>query len=350
MRPELLAFIAHARERGMDHATIRMLLLSAGWKEKDVSQALTEQALELEVPEPPDRGGAREAFQHLLAFASLYAWALAVVFMLLRFVDWYLPDPADPEIPERYFWSAVRWQLAFVLVSFPAFLVFTRATLREIERAPERAQSPIRKWLTYLTLFSAALALGGDLIALVFRFLEGELTLRFLLKVLIVLTVAGGVFVYYLTSVADDGGRRRFPRLHRTFALAATVFVGLAWIWGMALAGSPGLERQRRLDDRRIDDLRAIESEIETLCVEPTERGPTLKRPLPADLEEVGRLARRERPGVRDPRSGEPYGYEPGEAGRYRLCATFEHERRSRFDPFWDHPAGRHCFEINALE
>ena len=37
---ELTEFIAHARKKEMDHATIRMLLVSSGWKEKDVMQAL----------------------------------------------------------------------------------------------------------------------------------------------------------------------------------------------------------------------------------------------------------------------------------------------------------------------
>jgi len=350
MSRELLEFIAHARERGMDHATIRMLLLSAGWKEKDIAQALTEQALDLEVPHPPDRGGAREAFQHLLAFAALYSWVLAVVFLLLGFLDHHLPDPADPPVPERVVWSGMRWQLALVLVSFPAFLGFTRTTLREIARVPERARSPIRRWLTYLTLFVASLALGGDVVALVFRLLEGELTLRFLLKALVVLVVAGGAFAYYLASIGDDLGRTRFPWLHRGFGIAATALVGLVWLWGLLLVGSPGAERERRLDDRRVEDLRNIRTEIGSLCVERTESGATLKRPLPATLADLVADPRTVRPGIRDPKTGEPYVYERLDDDTYRLCATFESARAVPFDPFWDHAPGRQCFKIDALE
>jgi hypothetical protein len=56
----LATFIDHARGKDMDHATIRMLLLSAGWKERDVAPVLSAQALEHPVPTPPDVGGARE--------------------------------------------------------------------------------------------------------------------------------------------------------------------------------------------------------------------------------------------------------------------------------------------------
>lgn len=350
MNPQLLTFIAHARERGMDHATIRMLLLSAGWKEKDIAQALTEQALDVEIPHPPDRGGAREAFQHLLAFSALYCWTLALVFLLLGFLDHHLPDPADAVVSDRLVWSGVRWRLALLLVAFPAFLWFTRSAMREIRASPERARSPIRRWLTYLTLLFAALALGGDLVMLVFRLLEGELTARFLAKAAVVLVVAGGVFAYYLAAIGDDLGRARWPRLHRTFGLAATALVAGAWIWGLVLVGSPAAERERRLDDRRIEDLRNIRTEIASQCVERSPDGATLKRPLPGSLEELVAEPRTVRPDVHDPKSGEPYVYERLDDHRYRLCATFENARHEPHDPFWDHDAGPHCFDIDALE
>ena len=38
MPSKLESFIAHARSKGMDHQTIRMLLLSSGWKEKDYDE------------------------------------------------------------------------------------------------------------------------------------------------------------------------------------------------------------------------------------------------------------------------------------------------------------------------
>src|SRR5262245_55553362 len=112
MNQDLASFISHARSRGMDHATIRMLLLSAGWKEKDVAQALTEQALDMPVPSPPDVGGAREAFIHLCTFASLYAWVIASILLLLTCVDLAMPDPADRDQRLAYVLSGIRWNVA----------------------------------------------------------------------------------------------------------------------------------------------------------------------------------------------------------------------------------------------
>ena len=71
--------------------------------------------------------------------------------------------------------------------------------------------------------------------------------------------------------------------------------------------------------------------------------------PLPASLEEVVAEARFRRPGIRDPQTGELYGYEVVGDSRFRLCAGFNAERDESFDVVWNHPPGRHCFEIDAL-
>src|SRR5262245_19727 len=203
MNPYLAAFLAHARPKGMDHGTIRMLLLSAGWKEKEVARALAEHALDLPVPSPPDSGGARDAFLYLCAFAALYACAIACVSLLFDAINHALPDPAFAENArmEAYQLRATRWSIATLLVAFPLFLWLSRFLLRELSVQHEKSWSAVRRWLTYLTLFVAAIALVSDVVTLVFYLLEGELSVRFLLKVGVVCLVAGLAFGYYLATV-----------------------------------------------------------------------------------------------------------------------------------------------------
>jgi hypothetical protein len=353
MSVELSAFIEHARERGMDHATIRMLLLSAGWKEKDVIEALAKMSLDMPIPAPPDRGGAREAFFHLLTFAAFYASVIAVVLLLFRYINRLFPDPAMLERSGTWELSAIRWSLAFVIVSFPLFLWLSRVLLREMRVHPERSWSGTRRWLTYLTLFLASIALGGDVITLVFRLLEGELTARFVLKALVVLVIAGLAFVYYFFSLRMPVERRGTTRMHRAFAGAASGVVLFTIVWGFAIAGSPGTARLHRFDERRVDDLQTIHTEIENVCLgggryrSPGER--QLLRPLPATLEEVANSAKRRRPNIRDPETGEAYGYEVLTETSYRLCARFRFARDEEHDPVWNHQSGRHCFEFDVL-
>ena len=52
MNEKLSQFVDHAREKGLDHTTIRHLLLSAGWREQDIAEVFCARDLELPIPEP----------------------------------------------------------------------------------------------------------------------------------------------------------------------------------------------------------------------------------------------------------------------------------------------------------
>ena len=77
--------------------------------------------------------------------------------------------------------------------------------IKDLAKILSKDPTTIRRWLTYLTLFIAACILVGDLIALLDSVLSGELTIRFVLKVLVVGGIAAGIFSYYRWSMrADD--------------------------------------------------------------------------------------------------------------------------------------------------
>jgi hypothetical protein len=77
--------------------------------------------------------------------------------------------------------------------------------LREVESSPERLQSGVRKWLTYIALLLTAGTMIGDLVVFLTTFLQGELTLRFVLKAIVVILIAGSIFWYYLGSLRERG-------------------------------------------------------------------------------------------------------------------------------------------------
>jgi hypothetical protein len=341
----------------MDHGTIRMLLLSSGWKEKEVAKALAEHALEMPVPPPQDAGGARDAFFHLLLFAALYASAIAGVSLLFDYVNRLLPDPALGESARTSVWAlrGIRWSLATLLVSFPAFVWLSRFLLLEMSTQHERTWSGIRRWLTYLTLFSAAVALAADVVTLVFYLLEGELSIRFLLKVAIVCLVATMTFAYYLATVRMPARLLAASGMHRKFGAAAAALAAVTFVWGVFVVGSPVSERQRKLDERRIGDLESIESSIDRLCLGPAEsraegRPHDLVKPLPASLLEVTKGAVATRPAVLDPATGAGYDYRVTGPSTFELCATFDRSRDEDGRARWNHPAGRHCFAFDLLE
>ena len=208
MDNRLIEFIAHARAKGMDHATVRVLLLSAGWKEKDVAQALAAEGLDIPVPEPLRGGGAREVFLYLLTFTALYILAVSLVLLYFEYLNRLFPDPAQnrPYYAEKFSLATIRWSLATVLVTAPLFLGLSRHLVNEIRTKPERARSPVRRWLTYLTLFVTSVTGLFNLITLVDYFLEGELSTRFVLKVVVLFVITGSAFAYYFLSLRIHDG------------------------------------------------------------------------------------------------------------------------------------------------
>ena len=95
--------------------------------------------------------------------------------------------------------------------------------------------------------------------------------------------------------------------------------------------------------------MRTIFREVQSLCRDPDIKE-ELKRPLPDTLEELAALARSERINLTDPETGQRYGYTVKDATTYELCATFSAQRDSDVQVFWNHPAGKHCFTVHALD
>jgi hypothetical protein len=338
MHAELVEFVRQARDKGLDHATIRMILLSSGWKERDIAEAVVGQSLGVAIPMPFDRGSARDTFNHLLSFVMLIAAATGMIWLLFTCIDNYFPDIANPERYDVYRWmSEVRWSMALLLVTFPIYLFMARQIAASFRREPERSWSLIRRWLTYLTLFVAAAILAGDGITLVYYLLEGDLTIAFLLKVIVLAAVVGLIFGYYLFGLRSSPADPKARRLNLSFQAAAIGMFVLSLALAAFVVGSPQAERLRRIDQRRIDDLREIAMTIRSIVKDD-------KQPIPKTLEEIASRSRGNMVDIRDPETGEPYRFEITGENTFNLCATFSAPRKSRNEVFWNHTAGEQCF------
>lgn len=144
---------------------------------------------------------AREAFLYLVLFTALYLSAFNLGTALYALIDRALPDPAMRTYGAG---SSLRWALAGLLVAFPIFLWTSSYVGREVAANPAGRLSPVRRWCTYLTLFIAVACLIGDATTLVYNVLSGELTTRFVLKVIVIAAIAGSVLAYYLHDLRQS--------------------------------------------------------------------------------------------------------------------------------------------------
>jgi len=204
---QLTGFIREALNLGLPRDDIRGVLGQADWLDEEVEAALRSFAavdFPIAVPRPRPSLSAREAFQYLVLFGTLYLSAYSLGSLLFQFINLAFPDPLWSQNEIDAIPEAIRWAVASLVVATPVFLYAARTISREIALSPLKRTSPVRRWLTYLTLAIAAGILIGDSTNLVYSLLGGEVTARFLLKALTIGSLAGTVFVYYLRDLRRD--------------------------------------------------------------------------------------------------------------------------------------------------
>ncbi|MFC2082480.1 DUF5671 domain-containing protein [Candidatus Bipolaricaulota bacterium] len=204
---ELLGFVRDSLARGQSRSSIEDALLQAGWKADQVRHAIDAFApveFPIPVPRPKLYLSAREAFMYLVLFTTLYLTTFNLGRLLFQFINLGFPDLAAHYDFVDSVRQAVRFSVASLVIAFPIFMYLSLLIGRSIKRDPSKRASKVRKWLTYMTLFVAAGVIIGDLTALVYSFLGGDLSARFALKVVTVAVIAGGIFGYYLWDLRKE--------------------------------------------------------------------------------------------------------------------------------------------------
>ncbi len=203
MSTELDVFVKESLAQGLERSAIREVLLRAGWREDELTAALSAYAeidFPVPVPRPKPYLQAREAFLYLVSFIALYVTAFSLITLIFGFIDKTFPDP----LSRGGGLGGIRMALASIIVTFPVYLFLMWRLTKDAAVYPERRQSRLRKWLTYLTLVVASSIIAGDLITLLAKLLGGDLSAPFILKVLTILLVVGSIFGYYLWDLRQS--------------------------------------------------------------------------------------------------------------------------------------------------
>ncbi|AXI50603.1 MULTISPECIES: DUF5671 domain-containing protein [unclassified Sulfitobacter] len=200
-RDELSIFVRDALAAGKSRAEITAALTHAGWRSAEVQDALNgwdEMPFSPPIPRPVATVSARDFFTYALTFCVLILGAFNLVVVLQALVD--VVFATGDGGSDR----SIRWGVAVLIVTGPMYLWLTLRERRKLARDPALYRSAIRKWMIYIGLLLAALTMLGDSIATIYALLTGDLTAQFLLKALVVLVVAGGIFAYYLRDLREE--------------------------------------------------------------------------------------------------------------------------------------------------
>ncbi len=270
-----------------------------------------------------------------------------------------------------YDYESIRMALATLIIFFPVFLAISYFWKKHGESAMGTIDEILRKWVMYIILFLSSLVIVIDLVALVRYFVSGEITNRFIYKVLSALVVALLVGAYYMLLL------QRKDAVYKTgliFSIVGFALVLGAVIYSFVIMGSPAEQRMYRLDDRRVSDLQNMQYQVINFWQQ--------KEKLPEKLEDLANpLTGYSLPVEPEFEKGNVYEYnkltEKGDM-TFELCATFsmpmpkgwrEYSGQGGVMPMmpiysekdlavsypypgpggmnesWDHGAGRTCFE-----
>lgn len=294
----------------------------------------------------------KDFFLWLGAMGALYVTVVSILTLYFQYINYAFPDALNAYVDP--YSGAIRFAIASLVVATPLYIFFTRKLNAEIRTMPEKKDLWVRRWLIYITLFIGGLTLAIDVVVLINTFLGGEVTMRFVLKVLAVFLVVVGFFWYYL---ADLRGRwEREPMTAHILGWVMAAIVAASIIAGFFIIGSPFDQRLYKFDDQKVNDLSSIQWQVVNYWQQ--------KEQLPATLAELQDPISGQVIPV-DPQSGAAYVYKKTGDKAFELCATFNKESRPNSTTYpmrplpadvgavgtdlayspWTHGVGEVCFD-----
>lgn len=367
--PSLGGYVAERMKGGSSKADIREELLAVGWSEEEADAAYREGVIILGVPLPSEgtrptlirKSSTVDVVINFFSFILLGIIATALGTLFFGIIEQSFPDrlSADPYVDVSAAMSGIHYAVAALLIGFPLYVGALFIWFRTFREDEGRTESRLSQWLTYIVLLSASVTLVGDLIAVVFTFLQGEITWRFFLKALTVFGIAGLIFGFYFLERRKIQYHQDIPRkTFQIFGWSVAGIVSIGILLGFFVGGSPETARKQGFDVRRANDLSTLAGCIQGYA---SDFGA-----LPDSIDVLRRSSTYAYCAsfVQDPETGKMYEYRvvassrmEGESrvGEFELCADFSltssGSREMAYpDPsLWsEHGAGRSCDTATA--
>lgn len=360
-------YVAGRIRAGVAKSEVREELLAVGWTEEEIEAAYRSGVVALGAPVPSEgnrptlsrKSSTVDVVINFFSFILLGIVATALGTLFFQVVNSYFPDPLDATnwYAQAQVTSTIHYAIAALLIGFPLYYFAMRLWFRKFREDEGRTESNLSKWLTYLVLLIAAVTIVGDLITVIFTLLQGEITVRFFLKALTILTIAGVIFGFYYLERRKIQYHSDIPQgAFQRFGQGVTALVVLGIVLGFFVGGSPTTERNRTFDRTRADHLSNLANCVQTYAQN--------LGALPASLADLRQSSQYSYCSsyMQDPETRALYEYRvvtpsriQGSAriGEFELCASFAlpaetAETISGYNIWYAHSAGHSCDTVTA--
>ena len=207
-----------------------------------------------------DKNNAKFAFYYLLSLTALIFMAISVGLIAFGIINQTISDP----LLNNYYNSInnqFKFAISALIIATPLYYLSASFIRKGIKKGELEPESAIRRWLTYFILFVSSLIILGFLISIINGFLAGELTLRSILKGLTVFVISGLVFAFYFYDIKQENPAQD-SKANIMFLLASVLLVLTAFVSVWFFIESPKTARDRRIDEKVLNDISNLESSI----------------------------------------------------------------------------------------
>ncbi|MBU4031063.1 hypothetical protein KJ756_02825 [Patescibacteria group bacterium] len=285
---------------------------------------------------------AKYAFFYMLSLVALIFMSLTTGMIVFQIINKKIVDVIQSR--GQFSSDQLKFAISALIVSAPIFYITARQIFKNLFSGALDKDSQIRKWLTYFILLISSVVMTGWLIAVVNAFLDGELTLKFILKALTAIGIAAIVFTFYLYDIKRENVMGAKDNVIRAYFYGSLAIVIAVFASSLFIVESPTATRDRKMDNEVLSKLQSLDNSIRNYYLE--------NEKLPVDFGEL--MAEFSYLGDKDFKELE---YVVKEEKTFELCANFrisnEDESDISHDIYgkeWRHDAGRQCFERKIRE
>lgn len=231
-----------------------------------------------------------------------------------------------------------------------SFFVTTRLIYKSLVNGNLDKDSAVRRWLTYFVLLVSAVVMIVWLITTINSYLNGELTLKAILKTITVLAIAASIFSYYLYDIKREVVTDKKDKIVLSYFYATLVVVIGVFIWSLFIVESPTATRNRIMDNNVLNNFDTINNAINDYYYK--------YKKLPDDLEMLkDTQAYLTNSNLQDPATKVRFDYKIKSGNEYELCATFKASNKNQTDMSyvylkdrWPHDAGYQCLSQKVTD
>ncbi|PIR32216.1 MAG: hypothetical protein COV36_04725 [Alphaproteobacteria bacterium CG11_big_fil_rev_8_21_14_0_20_44_7] len=199
---ELHDFIKRAVREKISYAKIEKALIDAGWEKAQVENALSlyhDAGIPVAVPKPLQIAAPRLWTLNIFYFAAFYTTLCTLTFAIFTILDNNLPDGHNQmagAFKSSSSHESLKSYLSIIIVSLP-LTIYAAHLIRKAMKATGQTMPIIRLRLIYLSLLIGAIILSVCGILFVNYGIDGDLSLRFGIKVALLLAKFAALYYYF---------------------------------------------------------------------------------------------------------------------------------------------------------